>query len=155
MSSDAWQPLFNFLEHEARFQAASATVTGAAAAWWLKGLLAPAKDAPPLAHPTASRIAAALLALVSFLFLVTEGRISARYGELARLVALGAPVPPAWLDVLVRDVHNPAVVAAWWPYYAARALLLVAGSIVVWSLFVSRAPRTRTNSGSGVGGSGF
>jgi len=84
-----------------------------------------------------------LLALVSFLFLVTEGRISARYGELARLIALGAPVPPSWLDVLVRDVHNPAVVAAWWPYYAARALLLAAGAIVVWSLFTRRRPDSR------------
>jgi hypothetical protein len=135
MSSDTWQPIFSFLEHEARFQAAAAAVTGAAAAWWLKGLLAPSKDAVPLAHPTWSRIAAALLALASFLFFVTEGRISARYGELARLIALGAPVPPSWLDVIVRDVHNRAVVVAWWPYYAARALLLAAGAIVVLSLF--------------------
>lgn len=145
MSSDTWQPIFNFLEHEARFQAAAATVTGAAAAWWLKGLLAPPKDAVPLTHPTASRIAAALLALVSFLFLVTEGRISARYGELARLIALGVPVPPSWLDVLVRDVHNPAVVVAWWPYYAARAILLVAGAIVVWSLFIPGRPRSNVS----------
>ena len=93
MSADTWKPVFDFLEHEARFQAAAATATGAAAAWWLKSLLAPAKDAPPLPHPTASRIAAALLALASFLFLVTEGRLSARYGELARHLALGEAVP--------------------------------------------------------------
>lgn len=146
MSADTWQPIFNFLEHEARFQAAAATVTGAAAAWWLKGLLAPGKDAVPLAHPTASRVAATLLALVSFLFLVTEGRISARYGELARLIAIGAPVPPSWLDVLVRDVHNPAVVAAWWPYYLARVLLLATGVIVAWSLFARRRSDSRGSS---------
>ncbi len=135
MSSDTWQPIFSFLEHEARFQAAAAAATGAGAAWWLKGLLAPGKDAPPLAHPTASRVAAGLLALVAFLFLVTEGRISARYGELARHLALGEEVPRAWLAVLVRDVYDPTVLWAWWPYYTARLLLLVVALIVVWSLF--------------------
>ncbi|MEO6528933.1 MAG: hypothetical protein ABIP93_20110 [Gemmatimonadaceae bacterium] len=135
MAADSWEPIFKFLEHEARFQAAAATATGAAAAWWLKSLLAPGKDAPPLAHPTASRVAAALLALVSFLFLVTEGRISARYGELARHSALGEPVPTAWVAVLVRDWRDPAVLLAWWPYYGARLLLFVVAAIVVWSLF--------------------
>jgi cytochrome bd-type quinol oxidase subunit 2 len=138
--SDVWQPIFAFLEHEARFQAVAATATGAAAAWWLKGLLAPPKDTPPLAHPTANRVAAGLLTLVAFLFVVTEGRISAQYGQLARYLALGETVPRAWVAVLVRDVHDPAVVWAWWPYYAARFLLLVVGAIVVWSLFAS-APR--------------
>jgi hypothetical protein len=147
MSADTWQPLFDFLEHEARFQAAAATTTGAAAAWWMKSLLAPPKDAPPLAHPLASRVAAGLLTLVAFLFLVTEGRISARYGELARHLALGEAVPRAWVAVLVRDVHDPAVVWAWWPYYAARLLLLVVAAIVVWSLF---RPRVRRNPDSAV-----
>ena len=145
MAPDTWQPIFAFLEHEARFQAAAATATGAAAAWWLKGLLAPSKDAPPLAHPTASRVAAGLLTLAAFLFLVTEGRISARYGELARYLALGEQVPRPWVDVLVRDVHDPNVLWAWWPYYAARFLLLVIGVIVVWSLFSRpRSPLTES-----------
>ena len=135
MQAGTWQPVFAFLEHEARFQAAAATATGAAAAWWLKALLAPAKDAPPLEHPLASRIAAALLAAAAFLFLVTEGRISAHYGQLARYLALGQTVPREWASVLVRDVRDFAVLVAWWPYYAARGLLLVVGAIVVWSLF--------------------
>ncbi|MDQ6830121.1 MAG: hypothetical protein M3081_14790 [Gemmatimonadota bacterium] len=134
MTSD-WQPIFDFLEHEARFQAAAATATGAAAAWWLKGLLAPGKEAPPLAHPTASKVAASLLALTAFLFLVTEGRISAHYGQLARHLALHEEVPRAFLAVLVRDVHDSDVLLAWWPYYAARFLLLVVAAIVVSSLF--------------------
>jgi hypothetical protein len=139
MSADAWKPVFDFLEHEARFQAAAATATGAAAAWWLKSLLSPAKDARPLAHPIASRIAAALLALASFLFLVTEGRLSAQYGKLARHLALGEAVPREWTGLLVRDVANLAVVQAWWPYYAARAILLLVGLIVVWTLFRSHS----------------
>jgi hypothetical protein len=133
--AETFQPIFDFLEHEARFQAAAATATGAAAAWWLKGLLAPGKDAVPLEHPTASRVAASLLTLAAFLFLVTEGRISARYGELARYIALGESVPRPWLDVLVRDVRDPAVRWAWWPYYTARGLLLVVAALLVWSLF--------------------
>lgn len=137
MSAEAWKPVFDFLEHETRFQAAAATATGAAAAWWLKSLLAPAKDAPPLAHPIASRIAASLLALASFFFLVTEGRLSARYGELARHLALGEAVSRDWTALLVRDVWSCAVIQAWWPYYTARGLLLLVGAIVIWTLFRS------------------
>jgi hypothetical protein len=79
--------VFNYIEHEARFQAAAATATGAAAAWWLEGLLTPgAVDTRPT-HPLTSRIAASLLALAAFLFLVTEGRISADNGQLALQLA--------------------------------------------------------------------
>jgi hypothetical protein len=45
LDAAAWKPLFDFLDHETRFQAAAAAITGAAAAWWLKLLIAPTKDA--------------------------------------------------------------------------------------------------------------
>jgi hypothetical protein len=40
-----------------------------------------------------------------------------------------------WTSLLVRDVANFAVIQAWWPYYAVRAVLLLVGVIVVWTLF--------------------
>jgi hypothetical protein len=143
-----WQPVFSYLEHEARFQAAAATATGAAAAWWLKSLLSPGKDAPPLPHPLASRIAATLLTTSSFLFLVTEGRLSAQYGQLARFLALKQDVPTKWAAAMVRDVHDSDVLLAWWPYYFARGLLLVVGAILVWSLFSGSMKRGAGKSGS-------
>jgi len=59
MLASDWQPIFDYLEHEAGFQAAAATVTGAAAAWLLNLVIAREKEAPPLPHPIATRWLAA------------------------------------------------------------------------------------------------
>lgn len=135
-----WTPVFDYLEHEARFQAAAATVTGAAAAWWLKSLLSPARDAPPNPHPRASRIAATLLAVSSFLFLLDQGRLAKKYGELARMLAVGETPPPTWTAKLVRGAWDVGSLVQWSPYYVARALLFVVGAIVLWMLYTdSRA----------------
>jgi len=144
VSPPDWKPVFDYLEHEARFQAAAATVTGAAAAWWLKALLSPAHDAAPERYPRASRIAAALLAASSFLFLLDEGRLSKMYGELARMQALGQTPPVEWSARLVRGTWQAAPLIQWSPYYAARGLLFAVGAIVLWMLYAdSNASRPR------------
>lgn len=141
MTPADWKPVFDYLEHEARFQAAAATVTGAAAAWWLKALLAPPRDPPTEQHPRASRLAAALLAVSSFLFLLDQGRLSKMYGELARSLATGQTPPAEWTDKLVRGTWRLGSLVQWSPYYVARLLLFVVGAIVLWMLFNTvRAP---------------
>jgi hypothetical protein len=135
VSPQDWTPVFNYLEHEAQFQAATATVTGAAAAWWLKALLAPTRDAAAERYPRASRLAAALLAASSFLCLVDQGRLAKKYGELARMLALGQTPPDEWTARLVRGTWEWASLIQWSPYYAARGLLVVVGTIVVWMLY--------------------
>jgi hypothetical protein len=130
-----WTPVFNYLEHEAQFQAATATVTGAAAAWWLKALLSPARDAAPERHPWTSRLAAALLAASSFLCLVDQGRLAKKYGELARMLAAGDTPSAEWTAKLVRGTWQWAALIQWSPYYAARGLLFAVGVIVAWMLY--------------------
>jgi hypothetical protein len=130
-----WTPVFDYLEHEARFQAAAGAVTGAAAAWWLKALLSPARDAAPERHPRASRVAAALLAACSFLCLVDQGRLAKKYGELARMLAVGETPTAEWTARLVRGTWQWAPLIQWSPYYAARGLLLAVGAIVLWMLY--------------------
>jgi hypothetical protein len=130
-----WTPVFSYLEHEAQFQTATATVTGAAAAWWLKALLAPAREAAPERHPRASRVAAALLAASSFLCLVDQGRLAKKYGELARMLAVGETPPTEWTAILVRGTWQWASLVQWSPYYAARGLLFLVGVIVAWMLY--------------------
>ena len=61
------KPGFDYLEHEARFQAA--------AVWWLETLLVSSREPVRRGQPRATRIAAALLAASSFLFLLDEGRL--------------------------------------------------------------------------------
>ena len=135
MQNPNWQPVFDYLEHESRFQAAAAAVTGAAAAWLLKGILVPSRDAQPLAHPAAAGLAAGLLALASFLFLVEQGRVAKMYGELARLIATGAHPTQEWQQILVREFWDLSTIVAWFPYYGARSLLLVVVAVVAWMLF--------------------
>ncbi len=130
-----WKPVFDFLEHESKFQAAAAAITGAAAAWWLKTVLGSRADHQVIPHPTASGLAAALLMLAAFLFFVDQGRLAKKYGELARYVADDRTVPPGWANHLVRDVYDPGSVTQWFPYYAARVALFAVGGIVLWMLF--------------------
>ena len=145
MSPPDWKPVFDYLAHEAQFQAAAATVTGAAAAWWLKTLLSPARDGATERHPRASRIAAALLGASAFLFLVDEGRLSKMYGELARMQALGGTPSDEWTARLVRGVWQQTSLVQWSPYYAARALLFAVGAIVLWMLYTdTKSRRTPT-----------
>jgi hypothetical protein len=141
----AWAPVFAFLEHESRFQAAAAAITGAAAAWWLKALLAPPRDGNPLPHPIASKIAAGLLAVASFSFFVDQGRVAGKYGELARHVALREPVPNDLTSTLVRNVWEPSAVVTWLPYYTARGILVVVGLVVLWMLFWPDRGRVRVD----------
>jgi hypothetical protein len=141
VSPPDWKPAFDYLEHEARFQAAAATITGAAAAWWLKALLSPARDAAPERHPKASRVAAGLLAASSFLFLLDEGRLSKMYGELARMQAVGETPSAEWTARLVRGTWQWAPLIQWSPYYAARGLLFAVGAIVLWMLYTDAAAR--------------
>jgi hypothetical protein len=145
MNADAWKPVFAFLEGEARFQAAAAAITGAAAAWWLKGLLAPPPQSSRERHPQAARIAASLLAVSAFLFFLDQGRLSKKYGDLARMLALGQEPPPGWADNLVRNFSDPAAVLQWLPYFVARILLFVVGFIVLWMLFAK--PQSDSTSG--------
>jgi hypothetical protein len=130
-----WSPVFAYLENEARFQAAMGAVTGAAAAWWLKELLSPVRDAPAERHPRASRVAAALLAASSFLSLLDQGRLAKKYGELARMLATGMTPPAEWTARLVRGTWQWASLVQWSPYYAARGLLFIVGLIVLWMLY--------------------
>ena len=129
-----WKPVFDYLEHETRFQAAAAAVTGGAAAWWLKSLLATAREPIPERYPRASRLAAGLLAASAALFLIDEGRVSKKYGELARMLATGSSPDGAWTSLLVRGTWNAPSLVQWSPYYGARALLFVVGAIVLWML---------------------
>jgi hypothetical protein len=141
-----WKPVFDFLEHEAKFQAAAAGITGAAAAWWLKALLTPPsetnKPQPPGPHRAARAWAALLLTAAAFCFFVDQGRIAARYGVLARAIVFGTPIPGDFPAGLVRDVYNGATWRAWYPYYAARLLLLGVGAIVAWLLWETRDKST-------------
>ena len=135
MADDKWHSVFDYLKNEASFQGTAATATGVAAAWILKTVLLPSKDAVPLAHPTAARLAAILLAGASFLFLVEQGRLSKVYGEIARHLAGGGGLPDSWQHTLVRDDRSVRVIQEWLPYYAARGLVLVAIVFVVWMLW--------------------
>ncbi|MEO8450647.1 MAG: hypothetical protein ABI647_12685 [Gemmatimonadota bacterium] len=138
MVASDWSPVFAYLEQESNFQAAAAAATGAAAAWWLKALLAPAPSTTQEQPPFVAKVAAALLALTSFLFLVAQGDAARKYGELALMVATGQTVGPDWRNGLVRNVHSWDAIAGSYPYYAARALLLVVGVLVLWLLFSRR-----------------
>ncbi|HEX2095090.1 MAG TPA: hypothetical protein VHG28_22005 [Longimicrobiaceae bacterium] len=135
MSTDNWKPMFDFLEHEARFQGLAAAATGAAAAWWLKALLAPEAGVTSLSHPVASRLAAGLLTIAAFLFLISQGRLAKKYGELACYLALNQEVPTEWSSNVVREFWKWDTVMQWFPYYAARAVLLVVGFVLIWMLF--------------------
>ena len=139
MSDDRWQSVLDFLEQESRFQGAGAAITGGAAAWWLKALLTPPPAGALIPHPTASRVAASLLALASFLFLIDQGRLAKNYGELARYLALDQRVSVPWSSHLVREIGDWRSVRDWLPYCVARAILLIVGVIVVWMLFAPLA----------------
>ena len=135
MSPPDWKPVFDYLEHESRFQAAAAAITGAAAAWWLKALLSSAPGATLDRHPRLSRLAAALMALSSFLFFAEEGRLSKKYGELASMLAAGKTPSDDWVAILVRGKWEWASLVQWSPYFAARLLLYVIAGIVFWMLY--------------------
>jgi hypothetical protein len=130
-----FKPLFDYLEQEAKFQAAVATVTGGAAAFWLKSIFTRQKDPIAEPYPRATRLAAALLAVSSFLCLIDQGRISKKYGELADLMAVGAAPDSAWRHNVVRGRWDQSALIQWSPYFGARALLFVAGGIVLWMLW--------------------
>ncbi|MEP6622481.1 MAG: hypothetical protein ABJE47_24365 [bacterium] len=135
MNAPDWRPLFDYLEHEAKFQAAVGTVTGAGAAWWLKALLAQAKDSVRPTYPRASRLAAALLALSSYCCFLEQGRLSKKYGELAVMLASGVTPSADWTEIVVRGRWQLETLVQWSPYYAARALLFAVGAIVLWMLY--------------------
>lgn len=130
-----FKPLFDYLEHEARFQAAVATVTGGAAAFWLKAIFTRQKDSMDEPYPRATRLAAALLAVSSFLCLIDQGRIAKKYGELADLMAVGAAPDSAWRHNVVRGRWDQDALIQWSPYFGARALLYLAGAIVLSMLW--------------------
>jgi hypothetical protein len=130
-----YKPLFDYLEHEAKFQSAVATITGAAAAFWLKTIFTRQKDPAPEPYPRATRLAAALLAVSSFLCLLDQGRISKKYGELADLMAAGAAPDSAWRQSVVRGRWSLDALVQWSPYFGARALLYLVGGIVFWMLY--------------------
>ncbi len=121
------KPGFDYLEHEARFQAA--------AVWWLETLLVSSREPVRRGQPRATRIAAALLAASSFLFLLDEGRLSKTCGELARMNAVGEAPSAEWTAKLVRGTSHWAPLIQWSPYYIARALLVAVGAIVLWMLY--------------------
>jgi len=135
MDTPDLKPLFDYLEHEAKFQSAVAAVTGAAAAFWLKAIFTRQKDPAPEPYPRATRVAAALLALSSFLCLIDQGRIAKKYGELADLMARGAAPDSAWRHNVVRGRWELDALMQWSPYFGARALLYVVGAIVLWMLY--------------------
>jgi hypothetical protein len=130
-----YKPLFDYLEHEAKFQTAVATVTGGAAAFWLKAIFTRQKDPAPEPYPIATRLAAALLAVSSFLCLLDQGRIAKKYGELADVMARGAEPDSAWRHNVVRGRWDTAALIQWSPYFGARLLLYVVGAIVLWMLY--------------------
>lgn len=132
----SWKPVFDFLEQETKFQTAAAAITAGAAAWWLKSLIAPAKEAPKPSHPRLSKTAAVLLAIAAFGFYIDEGRLAVKYGQLARALAFGETVPEHFASTLVRDVFDLGTWPSWYPYYLARLVLLVVGIIVITILFL-------------------
>jgi hypothetical protein len=131
--SQDWKPVFSYLEQETKFVAAATTLTGAVAAWWLRGILT-----TPQGGPSASalaRWAAGLLTSSAFLFLLDQGRLSKRYGDLARCLAKGEAIGDNLLNDLVRDHKKARPTHQWLPYYAARVLLYIVGAILIVMLY--------------------
>lgn len=157
VTPDAWKSVFAFLEQEIKFQAAAAAVTGAAAAWWLKAILTPspavtAAAAPvtlvPLTQSFLGRVAATLLAASACLFLMDEGRLTKRYGDLARALAKNESTEDL-TKTLVRHISLPAKFAKielkewfdwrtalqWSPYYVGRLCLYGVAAILLGLVF--------------------